>query len=101
MCISCGNPFDCRYNNKGSLQNLLILTNPIPTMSIEYKSIEDKKFIVMQVGCNNLLGVFDTWEEALDMATKWAKKNIVKLHIFELHSTVESENKVEITQVKS
>ena len=64
-------------------------------------TIEDVPFIIMQVGCNNLLGVYSSKDEALRDAEKLCKKQLLKLHIFELHSTVESENKVEITSKKA
>jgi hypothetical protein len=60
-------------------------------------SIEDASFIVMQVGCNNLLGVYLEHDKALEDAIKLCKKQVMKVHIFQLKTTVESCNKVEVT----
>jgi hypothetical protein len=106
MCMQCGNPFNCNYRgqvrqglpggNSQTIQGLSRLFSSEPKMTIE-----DVPFIIMQVGCNNLLGVYSSKDEAIKAAEKLCKKQILKLHIFELHSTVESENKVEITSKKA
>jgi hypothetical protein len=108
MCMLCGYRPDCAYTNQqqrsyqglsglfGGSSQQMQPSSPQPKMTIE-----DVPFIIMQVGCNNLLGVYSSKDEAIKAAEKLCKKQILKLHIFELHSTVESENKVEITSKKA
>jgi hypothetical protein len=108
MCQLCGNQFNCAYNQLNQLRGLSVqsmlsglgVSQPQNLIPQPKMTIEDVPFIIMQVGCNNLLGVYSSKDEALRAAEKLCKKQILKLHIFELHSTIESENKVEITSKK-
>lgn len=104
MCQQCGAPSGCYFQQMGQSQRNVygfgqlddyyrgLSQSPSPKMSIE-----DANYILMEVGCNNLLGVYKTSEDAQEAANKICKKNIKKLHIFKLVVTIESENKVSVT----